>query len=176
MKFSTLAALRKVFLVFPNAISSAEQGSQYILGGCAVCSSVLVELKKLSSPYQVRHAHRFLNDCATSHVCALLYNKTHHRAGHLQHSSKPVQLFLIAISAILTVKIMFKMHIYDMKIFSLITTKSKESSVFPNTYFSLQHKYLVNVLMPQSEIVSSPSSFKTLVSSLECPVLQCSLP
>jgi len=43
MKFSTLAALRRVFLVFHNAISSAEQGSEYILGDCAVCSSVLVE-------------------------------------------------------------------------------------------------------------------------------------
>lgn len=53
MKLSTLAALRRVFLVFHSAISSAEQGSEYMPGGCAARSSVRAELEKLSSPYQV---------------------------------------------------------------------------------------------------------------------------
>lgn len=78
-----------------------------------------------------------------SHVCALLYSKTHHRAGHVQHSSDagcqlPISFFqrkhnfLIAISAILTVEIFFKIHIHYMKTCSLLMTKSKENPIFPN--------------------------------------------
>lgn len=64
-----------------------------------------------------------------------------------------------------------------MKTRSLLTTKPKETPIFPNTYLSMEQKYLVNVLMPQSEIVFPPSIYKILISSsLKYSIHQLSLP
>lgn len=147
MKFSTLAALRRAILVFHHGSSSSEQGSERTLGGWAVCSPVLVELQKLSSPSWVCCAFRFprpataqILHCSTANP-SQSWPRTAQLWPRLSAFNfiflEKAQLFLIAISAILTVKIFFKTCIYCMKTCSLLTTKPKETPIFPDTWLSM---------------------------------------